>query len=185
MIQQRPKTQDAIIEAAFDVFGRDPSASLSDVAAAAGVGRATLHRHFAGRDDLIVALAKQATEELDAAVAKAVEGAESWTASLKLSLAAIIPLANRQWFLAQEPLEHHPDIAEAYAAQRADLIEAIEEAAKEGAFAPDVPAGWIASAYDSLIYAAWEAVRAGELTAAQAADLAWRTLSSGLKGAKQ
>ena len=182
MKQSRPATRDAIIDAAFDIFSRDPSASLSDVAAAAGVGRATLHRHFAGRQDLIVALAKLAMEELDEAVEQAVVGADSWTASLQLSLAAIIPLANRQWFLAQEPVESHPDIAAAYAAQRAELIEAIEQASKEGAFAADVPATWVASAFDSLIYAAWEAVRQDELTAAQAADLAWRTLTRGLGG---
>ncbi len=182
MIQKRSTTRDAIIDAAFDVFSRDPSASLNEVATVAGVGRATLHRHFAGRQDLIIALTKLAMEELDEAVALAVAGAESWTASLRLSLTAIIPLANRQWFLAQEPVENHPDIAAAYAAQRAELIEAIEEAGKEGAFAADVPATWIASAFDSLIYAAWEAVRKGDLTPAQAADLAWRTLTLGLSG---
>jgi len=181
MIQQRPTTRDAIIEAAFDVLGRDPSASLADIASMAGVGRATLHRHFAGRDDLIVELAKVAIEELDAAVQAAVKDAPSWTASLELSLHAVIPLANRNWFLAQERSDQNPEIAAAVAAQRAELVEAIEEARKEGAFAPDVPTSWIAASYDNLIYTAWEAVRDQELTPKQAASLAWRTLTTGLK----
>lgn len=182
MRQERPTTYDAIVESAFDVLGRDPSASLSDVAAAAGVGRATLHRHFAGRADLILALAKTADRELDDAVKIAVASAASWTDALRLSMVAIIPLANRNWFLAQEALDRHPEIAAAYAAQRADLIEAIDEARKEGAFAPDAPTAWIAAAYDSLIYAGWEAVRAGDLTPTQAAALGWRTLTQGLQG---
>lgn len=182
MKQQRPSARDAVIEAAFDLFSRDPSASISEVAAAAGVGRATLHRHFAGRADLVLALANIATEELNEAVKSAVAGAPSWTEALRLSMGAIIPLADRNWFLAQEPLEHHPDIAAAHAAQQAELVEAIDEARKEGAFAPEVPTSWIAAAYDTLIYAGWQAVREGDLTPAQAADLAWRTLAHGLKG---
>lgn len=182
MKQNRPTTRDAIIEAAFDLFGRDPSAPLGDIAARAGVGRATLHRHFAGRDDLIVELTRIAMEELDTAVQAAVKDAPSWTAALERSLRAVIPLANRNWFLAQERADQNPEIATALAAERAELTEAIDQARKEGAFAPDAPTPWIAAAFDSLIYAAWETVRRGELTPTQAADLAWRTLTRGLNG---
>ncbi len=100
MIQTRPNSRDAIIEAAFDVFGRDPSAPLSDIAALAGVGRATLHRHFAGREDLIIELTKIAIEELDTAVQAAVKDAPNYTVALERSLHAVVPLANRNWFLA-------------------------------------------------------------------------------------
>ena len=185
MKQERLTTQDAIIEAAFDVFSRDPSASLSEVATKAGVGRATLHRHFTGRDDLIIALTRIAMDELDTAVQGAVKDAPSWTAALERSLHAVVPLANRNWFLSQERADQNPEIAAALAAERAELTEAIDQARKEGAFAPDAPTPWIAAAYDSLIYAAWETFRRGELTSKQAADLAWRTLTQGLTGGTQ
>ena len=45
----------AIIEAAIATFGRDPDASMADVAAAAGVGRVTLYAHFPNRQALIEA----------------------------------------------------------------------------------------------------------------------------------
>ncbi|NRB36499.1 MAG: helix-turn-helix transcriptional regulator [Rhodobacteraceae bacterium] len=64
----RPQTRDAIIEAAFQLFSEQPRASLNDVAARAGIGRATLHRHFALPDDLMTTLARITLEELDAAV---------------------------------------------------------------------------------------------------------------------
>lgn len=67
----RLSTRDAIVEAAFAVFSKNPSAALSDVAERAGVGRATLHRHFAGRDELVRALAKIASKEMDEAVEEA------------------------------------------------------------------------------------------------------------------
>ncbi|WP_345780906.1 helix-turn-helix domain-containing protein, partial [Gemmatimonas sp.] len=41
--------RDRIVEAAATVWAADPSATLDVVAQRAGVGRATLHRHFPSR----------------------------------------------------------------------------------------------------------------------------------------
>ncbi len=178
----RPPSRDAIIEAAFQTFSRRPSASLADVAANAGVGRATLHRHFQSREALMVELARVALDELDTAVDEAVKDAETHTDGLRLALIAIIPLADRQWFLAHEPVERDPSVAEAYKAGLDELAEEIEAARGEGTFARDIPTRWIAESYENLIYAAWTMVRDGDATPAQAADLAWRTLTAGLRG---
>lgn len=183
MKQIRPNSRDAIIEAAFQTFSRDPRASLADIAERAGVGRATLHRHFKGRDDLMVALAQAAMRELDEAVDTATADAQSHTEALRISLAAIIPLADRQWFLAHEPVNHDPEVEATYQRQLEELAEAIDAAKAEGGFSRDIPTGWIVQAFDHLTYAAWESVRAGEATPSQAASLAWRTLTTGL-GAK-
>lgn len=180
MNEIRPTSRDAIIEAAFQTFSKNPGASLADVAARAGVGRATLHRQFKGRDDLMVALARTAVRELDDAVEAATANAPSHTDALRISLEAIIPLADRYWFLAREPVENDPDITNEYDRQMRDLAEAVDAARKEGGFASDVPTAWIVQAFDNLIYAAWEMVRTGEATPGQAASLAWRTLTSGL-----
>ena len=180
MNQIRPQARDAIIEAAFQLFGRDPSASLADIAERAGVGRATLHRHFKGRDDLMVVLAHTAMRELDEAVDAATEGAPTYTEALRISLAAVIPLADRQWFLSREPVEHDPDVMAGYQRQLKELADAIDEAKAEGGFSADTTTSWIVQAFDHLVYAGWESVRAGEATASQAADLAWRTLTKGL-----
>ena len=57
-----PRRQDArrnrelILQAAQRELGRDPAASMEEVAGAAGVGRSTLYRHFHTRDDLLAAL---------------------------------------------------------------------------------------------------------------------------------
>lgn len=178
----RPKTRDAIVEAAFAVFSERPNASLHDVATRAGVGRATLHRHFPSRADLIRALSLAASDELDRAVAAATASALSATEALSLALHAIVPLANRQWFLAQEWTDTDEEIAAAYKASRDELSETIDAAKAEGCFAKDVPTVWLVDAYENLVYAAWSLVRAGETTPKQAADLAWRTLTRGLEG---
>ena len=182
MSQIRPETRAAIIEAAFLVYGERPTASLGDVAARAGVGRATLHRYFPGRAELMRALAFTAMEELDRAVEEKTAGAETYEDGLRLAFHAMVPLANRQWFLANEGLEADEEIAAAYRRSLDELREDVEAAKAEGAFAAEVPTAWIVEAIENLTYAAWSLVRAGEATPKQAADFAWRTLSQGLKG---
>ena len=182
MNEIRPDTRTAILEAGFELFNERPGASLGDVADRAGVGRATLHRHFASREALMTALALTAMEELNAAVDAATADATSHMQALRLSLDAIIPLAARQAFLASEPVLQDDRIAEAYASDMDELHQSIEAARVEGAFVPDVPTEWIAHSYNALIYAAWEMVREGHATPRQAADLAWRTLTNGLRG---
>ncbi len=176
----KPLSRDAILEAAFQTFGQRPGASLGDVADHAGVGRATLHRHFSSRQTLMVALAKTALKELNEAVDTAVVDAQSHTDGLRLALAAIIPLANRQWFLSHEPGHTDPEIAAAYETDIKELHAEIEAARAEGSFAPDLSTRWIAKTYENLIYAAWIMVREEEATPAQAADMVWRTFMKGV-----
>jgi TetR/AcrR family transcriptional repressor of lfrA len=67
----RARTRKAILEAAMTVLADNPAASLSDIAAVAGVGRSTLHRYFAERADLIRALALHVHELSNAAIVEA------------------------------------------------------------------------------------------------------------------
>jgi AcrR family transcriptional regulator len=182
MNQIRPDTRTAILEAGFQVFNKRPGASLGDVADHAGVGRATLHRHFASREALMLALALAAMDELNTAVDAATADAESYSAALKQALFAIVPLGERQAFLASDPVQNDPEISAAYARDMDALRHTIEAARAEGLFSAEAPTEWIAQSYNTLIYAAWEMVRDGHATHRQAADLAWRTLINGLKG---
>lgn len=180
MMQKRLTTDLAILEAAFEVFAQNPGASLADVAQVAGVGRATLHRHFTGRDDLIEALAERAMDELDQAVDQAVSDAPSYTEALRLALEAILPLAQRHMFLTTESAAQVGKIAERQKADFDELVHSVKQAQIEGGLRTDVPATWIARAYDNLIYAGWELVRSEEATAKQAAAFAWTTLTGGV-----
>jgi AcrR family transcriptional regulator len=57
---------EALIAAAVELFGRVGSAApYEDVAEAAGVGRATLYRHFPTREDLFVAIFDATLERLE------------------------------------------------------------------------------------------------------------------------
>lgn len=50
------RNRERILDAAERLLEQSPSATLADIAAAAGVARSTLHRRFASRDDLIAAV---------------------------------------------------------------------------------------------------------------------------------
>ncbi len=129
----------------------------------------------------MVALTLQAAEELDAAVDTAVAGCTTYTDGLRVALRAMLPLASRHMFLATDAAQTDPRVKEAYATQTRALTRDIEAARAEGTFAADIPTTWIVETYENLIYAGWAMVVAGEATPNQAADLAWRTFTQGLK----
>ena len=181
----RLTTRDAIINAAFAVFSKNPSAALSEVATLAGVGRATLHRHFASREDLVRQLARIANDEMERAVEAACANVASYSEAVRKSLQALIPLGDRFGFLELEPLEDDPDLKVAYDRQRRETEEMVEAAKREGLFDKAIPTSWIVQAYDHLLFAGWESVKAGETTSDQAADLAWLTLTNGLRKRKK
>lgn len=84
---QAPTRRDAarnrgrLVVAARTVFARQgPDAPLEDIAAAAGVSRTTLHRHFPTREDLATAVLEQNVADIEAHAARladADDGAEA------------------------------------------------------------------------------------------------------------
>jgi serine phosphatase RsbU (regulator of sigma subunit) len=56
------RNRERILEAAERMLERSPSATLADIAAAAGVARSTLHRRFPNRDALLAALQERPQE---------------------------------------------------------------------------------------------------------------------------
>jgi AcrR family transcriptional regulator len=139
-----------------------------------------LHRHFSSRKDLITDLAKIAMKEMDDAVETACANARTYSEVAEISLRVLIPLGNRYSFLELEDLNEDADLKRQIDEQQDETTDMINRAKREGLFDKSVPTAWIVQAYDHLLYAGWESVKAGETTPDQAADLAWRTLINGL-----
>src|SRR4051794_12221575 len=55
-----------LVEAARDLFARDPNAEMGEIAAAAGVARSTAYRHFATREELLGAVRTQVRDDAEA-----------------------------------------------------------------------------------------------------------------------
>lgn len=172
-------THEAIIQAAFTLYREKPSASLAEIAQYAGIGRATLHRHFKGRNELLAALADRALIELDDIATAATENAQSYTQALQLIMYAIVPLADRHWFLSREVVDTDKKIQAEHQKQMQQMCDLIESAKAEGSIASTMPTAWVAATFDSLLFSAWEVINNGEATIRQASDLAWNTFLYG------
>ena len=168
-----------ILEAASSLLARDPTACTD--AEAAGVGRATVHRHFPARADLMRALAVEAMAQGRAALDRARLDEGPAVAALGRLVAALVPMGDRFHFLLLEP-QHgvDPEYEVAEKELSAVLEEFAERGRQEGVFAPEVPPIWFVDALAALVFAAWESVHAGRIAARDAPGLVTRTLVSGL-----
>lgn len=175
----RPSTLEAILEAALRLFHADSGVTMSEIAKAAGIGRATLHRHFQNKDDLIQALSARCMEEMNAAVLATDSTDKPAVVRLHAMLKSAIPLGDRYAFLSFERMEDE-HLQSAYQEQLTWTSALIEQLKTEQAIAKDVPTSWAVAQVDQVIWTAWTAVWNSELTTDDAADLAQRTLLKGL-----
>ena len=72
---------------------------MSEIAVQAGVGRATLHRHFRTREDLVSAIGIRCIEEMNVAVRSEQAVSKGAVDRLRSALRAVIPLGDRYSFL--------------------------------------------------------------------------------------
>ncbi len=175
----RRSTRDAIIDAAIRLWSRNPGATFSEVALHAGVGRATLHRHFRNRDELLTVLAEICIEETNEAVAATIVQGESPRRQLQGMFEAVIPLGDRYSFLYRVEIGDEHTTA-GYRRQLDQVAGLVGRLKSEGAVAADVPTAWVVAQIDQLIWSAWNEVASGRIAAADAANLATRTLLHGL-----
>lgn len=175
----RPTARDAIIDAAIRLWSRNPGATFSEVALQAGVGRATLHRHFRNRHELLTVLAEICIEETNEAVAATLDEGASARRQLQGMFKAVIPLGDRYSFLYRVDIGDEHTTAE-YRRQLEQVAALVGRLKSEGAVAADVPTAWVVAQIDQLVWTAWNEVAAGRIAAADAANLAARTLLHGL-----
>jgi TetR/AcrR family transcriptional regulator, mexCD-oprJ operon repressor len=171
-----------IQEAAIRLWADDPTAGVADVAAAAGVGRATLYRHFPTRESLLEAIRTQGLVDGEDAVENCRLDEGSPTDALSRLMAAWLELGDRYRVVVANPSK--PDNLDARGREER-LVEAIHKLVQrgqaEGEFSQDVPAMWGASAVGALLVAAIRGVGEGRIRRDEAHTLLIRSCVGALR----
>ncbi|MYF69085.1 MAG: TetR/AcrR family transcriptional regulator [Proteobacteria bacterium] len=175
----RPATLEAIVEAAIHLLNANAGATMSEIAAQAGVGRATLHRHFQTRKDLIRAIGIRCIEEMNASVQIGQDAGKPAVDRLRSMFRAVIPLGDRYSFLSLESADDD-SVRQGYKVQLRWVEALVEDLKKQREIDPDVPTRWVVAQIDQLVWTAWNGTSEGYLTPDEASELAVRTLIHGL-----
>ena len=170
----------SLLDVAAEVLVADPSAPLSQVAEAAGIGRTTLHKHYATRDDLIRAVGHRALDLWEAAVGKVPDGDQA-DGGLGDIVAAMIPIGPQLAFLWRIPaFDHDPEVKARSHAAEERCLEVLRRARDAGVLAPGTPEWWLLHTLYALVYSAAESVGSGHLAPRDAPRLVLHTLLRGV-----
>jgi TetR/AcrR family transcriptional repressor of mexCD-oprJ operon len=140
----------AILEAAAAVLAeRGEQASMADVAAAAGMARATVYRYFPNREALFEALGRLAVEEagerLQAGRLEQVAVAEAFERAVR----ALVAVGDYFVVVSRESARPDPDEFERRVAS--PLRGLIERAQSSGEVREDLPAAWLMESFIGIV----------------------------------
>jgi AcrR family transcriptional regulator len=170
-----------LLHAASELLVQNPAASLADVADYAGIGKATLHRYFPSREDLMIALAQRAYQSVTEAIESCELERGTPTEAFARLMEAMVPIGDKAFFLLREDtLGSHPALDAADAATRTPVLALIQRGQSSGAFRADLHADWILHHMDYALFATWQAVHDGAVARKEAARLLVTTLLGGI-----
>ncbi|MGW6918545.1 TetR/AcrR family transcriptional regulator [Kitasatospora sp. NPDC054939] len=156
--------RDSVLEAAVGVLSRRPTAHLDEIARAAGISRATLHRLFPGREALIREVGLLGLRRFAAALDTAEVDEGDAGAALRRLADAVVPDAMLCAFLAGEnQLYDDPGIDELWQAQSDRLRALFLRGQQQGVFRIELSAAWLGEAFFDLVAGVGWAVQDGRL----------------------
>jgi AcrR family transcriptional regulator len=160
----------AVLDASVALLGRQPDASMEEIARVAGVSRQTIYAHYPSRDALLRAV----TQHVTAAVGDALAGLDLERGS---AIDALGRWVDAGWAL----LERYPVLlTQAMVAPEGDdelerhgpviggLLRLIERGRRRREFDRSMPTTWYLAAIIGLGHAAGQEVAAGRMTPAKA-----------------
>jgi AcrR family transcriptional regulator len=167
------RSRDAIIDAALQLLATTPSMTMDDVARGAGVGRATVFRHFASQEDLFDAALERAFLVAGEALAAAELDRGPVTDALRRAIDTLVALSTEFSALAASlPLgdERANARVDELLAPVADLI---GRGQSDGAIDRSLPVRWLVDVLVDMSFGA--AFRGHARSTKQQGDLVERT----------
>ncbi|WP_431781422.1 TetR/AcrR family transcriptional regulator [Streptomyces chumphonensis] len=172
--------REQILKTAAELLSRRATASMDEIARSAGISRATLHRHFAGREALVAALGdlgiRQIEEGLDAARIDEGDPAEA----LRRLIDEITAVAGFLAFLygENELYESDPMVA-GWARVDARVGALLKRGREEGVLRGDLSTAWLVDALFALVAASGWSVQDGRLARRDASRVVAELLLGG------
>ena len=141
-----------ILDAAAHVLADHANASLAEVAAAAGVSRATLYRYYPNREALLEALAVAAIAEAGARLADAGLERASVEEAIERIFRALVAIGDRYAVVVDERVE--PDKAETDRVLGGPIRAVFKRGMETGVLRSDLPEEAVMALFGGLLHAA-------------------------------
>ncbi|MFC4113902.1 TetR/AcrR family transcriptional regulator [Nonomuraea zeae] len=164
-------SREQIMTAAIQHLNKDPAASMAQLAEAVGISRATLHRQFSSREELMLALGHRAHTQWQqvqesAGIAEATGSGDPQVLdqAMKALLTGLVDVADEYGFgLTDYAMAVHPELL-----RRADELEEREiafyaAAQRAGLLRADLPPRWVSNTVYGLLVAVRESLRRGDV----------------------
>ncbi|SRX79764.1 TetR/AcrR family transcriptional regulator [Mycolicibacterium parafortuitum] len=159
-------SREELLRAAADFLGRRPNATQDEIAAAVGVSRATLHRHFAGRVALMTALEELAIAEMRQVLADVRLDDGPAADALRRLVTACEPVAPYLALLYSQSQDLDFDSTlQAWDEIDTAITELFLRGQRDGEFRPELPAAFLTEAFYSLAGGTAWCIRAGRAAA--------------------
>lgn len=165
-------TKSAIVDAATRLLAVNPGASTQEIAEAAGISRASLHRYFPTRDALVKEIAAVAVARVGGAIVAARLGEGSALAAIARLTEAIVPIVHQFAFLAtQAQLQTSETLGTSDRAVDTALLRLFQRGQEEGVLRQGLSPAWLLHAYGWLLFASAVGTRHGDVAPREAARL--------------
>jgi AcrR family transcriptional regulator len=172
------RNREAVLEAAIAVLSERPDAPMSEIAAASGVGRTTVYRHFPTREDLVFGLFARVAEEAQAATdALVAQGLPPGELLCAVGRMAVEEIGRRYRFLdAHRALRDQALAAPAAVHSDQPMIDYLTAAQERKEIRDDLPVPWLLATMRGVITVAVDESVAGRMSVDEASKYVGDTL---------
>lgn len=170
------RNRNRVIEAGIELLGRDPDASILDVAEASGVGRTTFYRHFSDREDLVDTVLEEVLERARRASAEVAADPSDPVDAIRRLSAVHLDIALRFGSLIQSRNGVSTVVEAAKDAEMSPTRTFLEHARQAGTIRTDSPLAWQQTVMRVVTLTAVEQVEQGAIPRSDAHDLVAATL---------
>lgn len=174
------RNRSALLDAAAEVLAETPHASLAEVATRAGLGRATLYRHFDSRRALQLAIREEALARATAALDEAGLSGCDTREAIRRAAGVLVPLGMRFRILLTDGSDADADFLAARNEALAPLWSVLARGVEAGELPRTANVPWLGMVLAALLMSAVRAAGAGVIDPGEAGELVAQTFIDGV-----